>query len=129
MSPEKKQKIEKNLKIIAKREGITPEEVKSEIGRAVSYAMKSSDPKAQRFWNNFPCEGDSPTVEEVIAYLAEKLSKEICQCDRTLFTQIVILPLQKLLHHMQSELYFSFVTPIHHKNKTLYVLFRLFPAH
>ena len=57
MSPEKKQKIEKNLKIIAKREGITPEEVKSEIGRAVSYAMKSSDPKAQRFWNNFPCEG------------------------------------------------------------------------
>ena len=28
-------------------------------------------------WNNFPCEGDSPTVEEVIAYLAEKLSKEI----------------------------------------------------
>ena len=76
MNPEKKQKIEKNLKIIAKREGITPEEVKSEIGRAVSYAMKSSDPKAQRFWNNFPCEGDSPTVEEVIAYLAEKLSKE-----------------------------------------------------
>lgn len=73
----KKQKIEKNLKIIAKREGITPEEVKSEIGRAVSYAMKSSDPKAQRFWNNFPCEGDRPTVEEVISYLAEKLSKEI----------------------------------------------------
>ena len=60
MNPEKKQKIEKNLKIIAKREGITPEEVKS-----------------QHFWNNFPCEGDSPTVEEVIAYLAEELSKEI----------------------------------------------------
>jgi hypothetical protein len=39
--------------------------------------MKSSDPKAQRFWNNFPCEGDRPTVDEVIAYLAEKLSKEI----------------------------------------------------
>lgn len=77
MNPEKKQKIEKNLKIIAKREGITPEEVKSEIGRAVSYALKSSDSKVQHFWNSFPCEGDSPTVEEVIAYLAEKLSKEI----------------------------------------------------
>lgn len=77
MNPEKKQKIEKNLRIIAKREGITPEEVKSEIGRAVFYAMKSSDPKVQHFWNSFPCEGDSPTVEEVIAYLAEKLSKEI----------------------------------------------------
>ena len=56
---------------------MNPEEVKSEIGRAVSYAMKSSDPKAQRFWSSFPCEGGSPTVEEVIAYLAEKLSKEI----------------------------------------------------
>lgn len=77
MNPEKKQKIEKNLKIIAKREGITPEEVKSEIGRAVSYALKCSDPKVQRFWNSFPCEGDSPPVEEVIAYLAEKLLKEI----------------------------------------------------
>lgn len=40
MNPEKKQKIEKNLKIIAKREGITPEEVKSESGRAISYALQ-----------------------------------------------------------------------------------------
>lgn len=71
MNPEKK-KIEKNLKIIAKREGITPEEVKSEIGRAVSYALKSSDPKVQHFWNSFPCEGDRPTVEEVIVVLEYK---------------------------------------------------------
>ena len=64
MSPEKKQKIEKNLKIIAKREGITPEEVKSEIGRAVSYAMKSSDPKAQRFWNCLLYTSPSPRDEQ-----------------------------------------------------------------
>ncbi len=73
MNPEKKQKIEKS-EDYRKREGITPEEVNPKLG-AVSYAMKSSDPKAQRFWNNFPCEGDSPTVEEVIAYLAENCQK------------------------------------------------------
>lgn len=76
MNQKRELEIEKNLEIIAKREGISPEEVRTEIGRAISYTMKSDDPKIQRFWSNFPCEGDSPTVEEVIGYLADKLSKE-----------------------------------------------------
>ena len=123
MSPEKKQKIEKNLKIIAKREGITPEEVKSEIGRAVSYAMKSSDPKAQRFWNNFPCEGDSPTVEEVIAYLAEKLSKSAphrrtvwglvdgCDFPRCLFHCTVFYHRKASLSSVRSTKYTAEISP------------------
>lgn len=77
MNQKERLKIEKNLEIIAKKEGITPEEVKEEIGKAISYAMKSDDPKVQRFWSSFPCEGDAPTVEEVIGYLADKLSKEV----------------------------------------------------
>ena len=58
--------VDKYLKIIAEKEGITKEEVQQEIGRAVSIALKSPDPKMQRFWTDFPCENDTPTIEEII---------------------------------------------------------------
>ena len=67
---------DKNLDIIAEKEGITKEEVQQEIGRAVSIALKSPDPKMQRFWTDFPCENDTPTIEEIIYHLAEKFAKE-----------------------------------------------------
>lgn len=76
MNLKKKQEFEKNLEIIAKKEGISTEKVREEIGRAVSYALKSDEQKVQHFWSCFPCEGDSPTVEEIISYLADKLSEE-----------------------------------------------------
>ncbi len=75
MDQKKRQQIEHNLEIIAKKEGISAEEVKTEIGRAISYALKSNDPDIQKFWKNIPCAGETPTVEEIIAYLAEQLSK------------------------------------------------------
>lgn len=39
--------VDKYLKIIAEKEGITKEEVQQEIGRAVSIALKSPDPQMQ----------------------------------------------------------------------------------
>ena len=68
--------VYKKLEIIAEKEGITKEEVQQEIGRAVSIALKSPDPKMQRFWTDFPCENDTPTIEEIIYHLAEKFAKE-----------------------------------------------------
>ena len=66
--------VDKYLEIIAEKEGITKEEVQQEIGRAVSIALKSPDPKMQRFWTDFPCENDTPTIEEIIYHLAEKFA-------------------------------------------------------
>ena len=63
--------VDKYLEIIAEKEGI-----QQEIGRAVSIALKSPDPKMQRFWTDFPCENDTPTIEEIIYHLAEKFAKE-----------------------------------------------------
>ena len=51
--------VDKYLKIIAEKEGITKEEVQQEIGRAVSIALKSPDPQMQRFWTDFPCENET----------------------------------------------------------------------
>lgn len=68
--------ITKNLKEIAKREGISEEKVREDILLAISIAMKSNDPNAQEFWKNIPCEGDSPTVEEAINYILLSLPKK-----------------------------------------------------
>lgn len=76
MDKKRKKQIDENLQSIAEREGLTVEEIRLEIGRAVSMALKSTDPKVQNFWHNFPCEGDTPTIDEVISHLAEKVAEE-----------------------------------------------------
>jgi len=38
--------------------------------------LKSPDPQMQRFWTDFPCENETPTIEEIIYHLAEKFAKE-----------------------------------------------------
>ena len=68
--------IKNNLEQIAKSEGITTDEVRQEIALAISYALKSDDPKVQNFWKDIPCEGDAPTVDEVIDYLVTQFVKE-----------------------------------------------------
>ena len=68
--------IKNNLEKIAKSEGITTDEVRQEIAFAISYALKSDNPKVQNFWKDIPCEGDTPTVDEVIDYIATQLIKE-----------------------------------------------------
>ena len=64
--------IKNNLEKIAKSEGITTDEVRQEIALAISYALKSDDPKVQNFWKDIPCEGDTPTVDEVIDYIGKR---------------------------------------------------------
>ena len=62
MNPEKKQKIEKKSEDYRKESHHAGgSQIRNWAG--CFYAMKSSDPKVQHFWNSFPCEGDSPTVE------------------------------------------------------------------
>ena len=51
------------------KEGISEREVRNEIAYAVSLALKSSDPKIQNFWKKVPCEGHSPTIEEIIDFI------------------------------------------------------------
>lgn len=76
MNRNKKEKISEHLRTIAEKEGITEKEVRSEIAYAVSLALKSSDPKIQNFWKTVPCEGDSPTVEEIIDFIVTQMSSQ-----------------------------------------------------
>lgn len=74
MEQKKKEKIAEHLRTIAEQEGITENEVRDEIAYAISLALKSNNPKMQHFWKNIPCEGESPTIEEIIDYIALGIS-------------------------------------------------------
>ena len=69
MDKAKEKIIAASLKRLAKREGISEEEVRNEIAYAISLVLKNDDPQVQEFWKQVPTAGDSPTVEEVINYI------------------------------------------------------------
>lgn len=70
MNQNKNEKISEYLRTIASKENITELEVRNEIAYAVSLALKSSDPNVQNLWKKIPCKGASPTIEEIIDFIA-----------------------------------------------------------
>lgn len=76
MDKKREKKIADSLRQIEKKEGISEEEARKEIAYAVSLALKSNDPKIQNFWKDIPCEGDSPTIEEVIDHIILNLPQK-----------------------------------------------------
>lgn len=66
-----KRKMERLLKKIAKKNGVSVEEVRRDIDAAISIGGGNPDPKIQAFWGSIPSKGDKLTPEEVIAHIAE----------------------------------------------------------
>jgi hypothetical protein len=64
------------LQKLAKREGLTENEIRNEIALAVSYALKSSDPNLQNFWKNFPSLGKDSTIDDIINCLIIKMAEQ-----------------------------------------------------
>ena len=62
-------KIKCSLASVAKQNGVSIDEVKREIQKAIDIGMANPDPKIKAFWNSIPRSGERPTPEEVIAYL------------------------------------------------------------
>jgi len=61
------------LEEIARRNGVTAETVRREIKLAMLAGMCSQDPKVQEKWKSIPCEGEVPTPEEMISYIAGEI--------------------------------------------------------
>ena len=68
--------IKNALKALAKKEGITEEEVRKKFALAISIALKSKDTDWQLFWTNVPCNGETPTIDEIIDYLILEFSED-----------------------------------------------------
>ena len=65
------------LEKVAEKNGITRDEVESEIQKAIKEAMKSRQPKAQQFWKEVAPDGQT-SAETVIALIAKKVNERMC---------------------------------------------------
>ena len=61
------------IKEVAQAHNKTPEEVYSEMQIAIEGAFTSEDLEAQNEWVNLPFNGECPTPEEFINYLASMM--------------------------------------------------------
>jgi len=68
---------EKAIREIAVREGITVEEVRKEMKKAMLIGLCSQDPSVQEKWKRIPCKGEVPTPEELITYMAENVKERL----------------------------------------------------
>lgn len=59
------------IKKIAKRDGVSVNYVRKQMKIAMLNGLSSTDPHIKRFWDSIPHEGEIPTPEELIIYIAE----------------------------------------------------------
>lgn len=62
---------ENSIRKIAADSGESVESVRRNIQLAMVNGLASADPDVQRFWQSVPHEGELPTPEELILYIAE----------------------------------------------------------
>lgn len=75
MEKKKLRVAENALRQIAMREGKTISEVRKEIQKVMLIGLCSQDSKVKEYWKRIPCEGEVPTPEEIIAFLADEAKK------------------------------------------------------
>lgn len=73
----KKINAEAAIRKIALREGITVEEVRTEMKKAMLIGLCSQDPAIREKWKKIPCKGDIPTLEELIVYMAQHVKERL----------------------------------------------------
>ncbi len=72
MNKSVEQSVKKALADVAKKNGISVENVMREMEIAIAAARENSDPDVQALWNSIPGKDvDSQLPEEVIAHIAQ----------------------------------------------------------
>lgn len=70
----KQENARKALEAVAKQNGVPLETVIREIELTIQTAMASPDPAVRSRWANIPRSGNTPTPEELVMYLTERLT-------------------------------------------------------
>lgn len=60
----------------AKERGIMESEMKEIISERIRQGMNDPDPEKQAQWKAIPCAGETPTPEEWLKYVVEKLKED-----------------------------------------------------
>ena len=71
-----KSKVISAFEKIAREEGISVDEVRCEIQKAIDDAMQSDDPAVQAYWKKIKYKGEKTTPEEVVLYIAKHIETD-----------------------------------------------------
>ena len=63
------------LQEVALQNHTTVEEVRKEIKLAMLAGLCNPDPSVQKRWKEIPCAGEVPTPEELITYIAGRITE------------------------------------------------------
>ena len=64
--------FDKILQQIASVSGVTSQELRSQMQRAMDAALSDPDPAVQAMWASIPAADQKPTLDEFMGYLIEK---------------------------------------------------------
>lgn len=70
-----KTKAKRAIRKIAASEGISVQEVREEMIKAMQLALQSTDPEVKAKWEQIPRKGESPTPEEFIVHMAKQVKQ------------------------------------------------------
>ena len=71
-----KRTYNKAIKAIARKEGVSPEEVYTEIQKAIKEGFNNPNPEVQKYWAKIAPDGEIPTPEKVIAVLSKTIGNK-----------------------------------------------------
>lgn len=61
---------------IAKKQGITEQEVLASMQEALDEGMRSPDPAVQTAWRSIPHKGEKPTPQEVLEHIVKRIRRD-----------------------------------------------------
>lgn len=73
---EHKEQLENALKKLIKKEGLDEITIREKIAFAISLALKSNNGNQRDFLSKIPCQGNSPTVDEITDYMIIELAQD-----------------------------------------------------
>ena len=73
---EHKEQLATALEKIIKKEGLDEITIRKKIAFAISLALKSNNINQQDFFSKIPCQGNSPTIEEITDYMIIELAQD-----------------------------------------------------
>jgi len=65
------------IRQIAKENGVTPEQVETDMMEAIRAGMASTDPHAQELWKQIAPDGKEPSLDTFLKFCAEQVDKRM----------------------------------------------------
>lgn len=70
------EKQETFMERLARKQGVTVEEMREQISIRITKGINDSNPQRRKQWERIPCVGDIPTPDEYLDYVLKRVYEE-----------------------------------------------------